>query len=59
MFILFIMNQDNYINKELIEKLVRWVECLCCIPITIYGFYKSYDPIVDRPIIETIVDQYI
>lgn len=53
------MNQDKYVNKELIEKLVQWIECLCCIPITLYGFYKSYEPIVDRPIIETIVDHYI
>ena len=49
--------------KRVIEKLVRWIECLCCIPITIYGLYydqyNSYKPMLDRPIIETIVDHYI
>ena len=54
------MNQDKFVNKKVIEKLVRWIECLCCIPITIYGFYyKKYEPMMDRPIIDTIVDHYI
>ncbi len=50
----------NQINKKVIEKLVSWIECLCCVPITIYGFYyKQYEPMLDRPIIDTIVDHYI
>ena len=54
----------NQINKHIIEKLVSWIECLCCVPITIYGLcYKQYEPIMDIPIIvpiiETIVDHYI
>ena len=50
----------NQINKHIIEKLVRWIECLCCVPITIYGLcYNPYEPIIDRPIIDTIVDHYI
>jgi hypothetical protein len=57
------MNEDKYVNKDIIKKLVRLIECLCCIPITIYGLFydpcNSYEPIVDRPIIETIVDHYI
>lgn len=55
----------NQINKKVIEKLVSWIECLCCVPMTIYGFYykqnqyAQYEPMMDRPIIDTIVDHYI
>jgi hypothetical protein len=46
----------NQVNKELITKLVRLIECLCCIPITIYGFY--YEP-MDQPIALETVEHYI
>ena len=41
----------NHIDKKVIENLLSWVECLCCVPITIYGVYLKYnslyDPILD------------
>lgn len=53
------------INK-IIEKLGSCLECLCCCPITIYGLYLvcknpsyKYEPILDRPTIEALVDYYI
>lgn len=49
-----------------IERLARCVECLCCFPITIYGLYLAcknplykYEPILDRPTIDALVDHYI
>ncbi len=55
------MNNDN-----IIQKLISWVECLCCVPITIYGLYLTckkpsykYEPILDRPTIDALVDHYI
>ena len=58
-------NNSNELNKVL-QNLVLWVECLCCVPITIYGLYLEcknpsykYEPILDRPTIDALVDQYI
>jgi hypothetical protein len=63
MFILLLMKDQNTIFT-IFKKLVWWVECLCCIPINMYGLYlecknPSYEPILDRPIIEALVDHYI
>ena len=65
------MNYENNSNlnmNKVIQKLVWWVECICCIPITIYGLclylgYKNpsykYETTLDQPTIEALVDQYI
>ena len=59
-------NRSNQINKDVIEKLASWVECICCFPITLYGLYLGcknpsykYEPILDQPTIEALVDHYI
>ena len=71
MFILLLMNNSNLnLNKvnlnKVIQKLISWVECLCCLPITLYGLYLEcknpsykYEPILDRPTIDALVDHYI
>lgn len=53
-------------QNTIFKKFVWWVECLCCIPINIYGLYLEcknpsykYEPILDRPTIEALVDHYI
>ena len=53
-------------NLNVIQNLVSWVECICCIPITIYGLYLGYknpsykyEITLDRPTIEALVDHYI
>ena len=56
--------KDQNTIFTIFKKLVWWVECLCCIPINMYGLYlecknPSYEPILDRPIIEALVDHYI
>ena len=59
-------NNSNLDMNKVIQKLVLWVECICCIPITIYGLclgYKNpsykYEITLDRPTIEALVDEYI
>lgn len=63
------MNNSN-LNKVL-QKLILWIECLCCIPITLYALYLEYknpsykyDIILDQPTIkalnlDTLIDHYI
>ena len=61
------MNNSNSIRfNKVLQKLVLWIECLCCLPITLYGLYLEcknpsckYEPILDRPTIEALVDHYI
>jgi hypothetical protein len=61
------VNDDNHINlnKHIIEQLAKCIECMCCFPITLYGFYLAcktpykYEPIIDRPTIEAFVDHFI
>ena len=61
-------NQSNKFNRfnKTIEKLTLCLECICCFPITIYGLYLvcknpsyKYEPILDRPTIDALVDHYI
>lgn len=40
------MNIDN----TNIKKLVSWVECLCCVPITIYGIYLDCDLFLNQSV---------
>jgi len=55
MFILLLMN-------NVIKQMASIVECICCLPITIYWLYLEcipsykYEPILDRPTIEALVD---
>ena len=59
--------RQNHLNfDKTIERLAICVECLCCFPITIYGLYLAcknplykYEPILDRPTIDALVDHYI
>jgi cellulose synthase/poly-beta-1,6-N-acetylglucosamine synthase-like glycosyltransferase len=53
-------------STKVIQKLISWVECLCCLPITLYGLYLEcknpsykYEPILDRPTIDALIDHYI
>jgi hypothetical protein len=57
MFILLLMNNSN----KVLQKLVLWIECLCCLPITLYGLYLGYknpsykyDITLDQPTIRAL-----
>lgn len=58
-------SKSNYFDK-ILQTLISCVECICCLPITFYGLYLAckspsykYEPILDRPTIEALVDHYI
>ena len=63
------LNNSNLNNSNLnkvLQNLVLCIECLCCLPITLYGLYLEYknqsykyDIILDQPTIRALVDDYI
>ncbi len=59
-------NLNNSNLNKVLQKLLLSIECICCIPITLYGLYLEYknpsykyDIILDQPTIKALVDNYI